>query len=424
MSLKKLFSFDPKLRFFLLAVSLCSFLICAEYGITRPASNAIFVSYFGAGFFPYAWLATVPLNLLIVFLYDRVLQRFGCVKVFLGVASLVCGMHALCAALLSSFPSLSFLHYVWKDIYILLMFKQLWSLIHSTLDTSKAKFIYGILFGLGGLGSVMGSFIPGFFAVQVGSEKILFFAIPIYVLLFLLYRFAFRHSGLKEGDLKREEKKPSISPFRLVAESRFLTYLLLVVVFMQMSVAFVDYQFNAFLETHIPTKDLRTQYYGRMIGIINSLSTAFQFLGGFLVIHFLGLKRAHLMVPVFLLGNALLFLWNPLFSVISYAFVSIKAIDYSFFGVIREMLYIPLKTEEKFRAKAVIDVFAYRTARALASFLLLSLQFFTNSKPIHFVGMLSVIAFGVWAVVVFFLFKEHKQVVGNREESKTLVKTS
>lgn len=244
------------------------------------------------------------------------------------------------------------------------MFKQLWSLIHTTMDTSKSKFVYGLLFGLGALGGIVGSFVPGFLAVRIGSEKILFLAIPVYALLFFFYSLAFRHSSFKDGRKfeKGTEGKPAIGAFRMVASSRFLTCVLLLVIFMQLSIAFVDYQFNSFLETHIPTKDLRTEYFGRLTGIINIFYCSFQLLGGFLVIHFLGLKRSHLLVPIFLLGNGLLFLCLPTFAMISYAFVAIKAIDYSFFSPIREMLYIPLKIGEKFRAKAVIDVFAYRSA--------------------------------------------------------------
>jgi ATP/ADP translocase len=42
-----------------------------------------------------------------------------------------------------------------------------------------------------------------------------------------------------------------------------------------------------------------------------------------------------------------------------------RSIFLSLFGVIREMLYVPLQLDEKFRAKAIIDVFAYRTSKAL-----------------------------------------------------------
>ena len=60
----------------------------------------------------------------------------------------------------------------------------------------------------------------------------------------------------------------------------------------------------------------------------------------------------------------------------SASIIAIKSLDHSLFGIGREMLYVPLTQEEKFHAKAVIDVFAYRSAKALAAFLLLFVQYF------------------------------------------------
>ena len=54
---------------------------------------------------------------------------------------------------------------------------------------------------------------------------------------------------------------------------------------------------------------------------------------------------------------------------------TIKCFDYSVFGIIKEMLYQPLKVEEKFKAKAIIDVFTYRSAKAVASLIILLLQY-------------------------------------------------
>ena len=58
----------------------------------------------------------------------------------------------------------------------------------------------------------------------------------------------------------------------------------------------------------------------------------------------------------------------------SLCFGAVKALDYSIFGIIKEQLYIPLGINEKFKAKAIIDVFAYRSSKALASLLILGLS--------------------------------------------------
>jgi len=404
-------SYDPSMRLFILAAMVCAFCISSEYGITRPASNAIFISNFSTKAFPYAWLATVPLNFLLVYLYNRMLPLLGCLKTLLSIIVAVLTVNTLTSFFVKSIPELSFFHYIWKDLYILLMFKQLWSLIHSTIDTSRAKYLYGILFGIGGFGSIMGSLIPGFLAVHVGSERLFLFTIPLYITLYFFYSIALKQSKLKKGFSDQFKKiKAADSPLKRIFQKRYLTYILLLVVFMQMSVAFTDYQFNTYLEKNILDLDLKTQFCGRVISIINMLTTSFQFLGGFLLIHFMGLKKSHRLVPLLLCSNALVFLFMPTFGMITFSFIFIKSMDHSFFGIIREMLYIPVGQEEKFRVKAIIDVFAYRTAKAIASAFLLFFQYVTFVEPVLIVSILSFIIFGLWTLIITGLFRERENL--------------
>src|SRR5258708_6607909 len=105
-------------RFFILFVLLCSFLIQADYATIRPVSNAIFITSYGSNFFPYAWLATVPLNFLLISWYNKNLPRWGCLKTFLIIISTIIGFNLFCALFLKKFFWLPFAFYVWKEVYI------------------------------------------------------------------------------------------------------------------------------------------------------------------------------------------------------------------------------------------------------------------------------------------------------------------
>jgi AAA family ATP:ADP antiporter len=98
----------------------------------------------------------------------------------------------------------------------------------------------------------------------------------------------------------------------------------------------------------------------------------------------------------------------PLFAVISFAYISVKSCDFSLFGIIKEVLYIPLKPDEKFRAKAVIDVFAYRSSKAIASLLILGMQSVVGISFLPVLGWCSIVLFLVWIGSVAILLKEPK----------------
>lgn len=401
-------SFNRTEKLFIFFSMLAGFLISAEYAATRPSSSAIFLTVFSSHAIPWVWLISVPFNLFIVYLYNRFLPKIGPVRMIGTIGAFVCAIHIFCAFALEYVPKFIFFQFIWKDIYILLMFKQLWSMIHSTIPSSRAKYLYGWIFGVGTLGAVAGSLIPGFCAVGIGSESLFLCTLPIYLVLFWSYRQAFKRSSLNSASFSSDltlDPRPRES-FALIRRSSFLIAVLCLVVFMQVSVGLMDYQFNAHIEMNIADKDLRTEYVGRMVGLTNLLSGIFQFVGGFLMIHVFGVRGSHLFVPLILLGNALICWMIPSFAIVSLSYIFIKSIDFSLFGVIREMLYIPMKLDEKFRAKAIIDVFAYRSSKALVSICILSLQFLVSTEILGIVSSLSIAVFLGWIAVVLFLLRK------------------
>ncbi len=401
-------SFNRIEKLFIFFSMLTGFLISAEYAITRPSSSAIFLTVFSSQAIPWVWLISVPFNLFIVYLYNRFLPKIGPLRMIGMVSAFVSAIHLVCAFALQYVPQFIFFQFILKDIYILLMFKQLWSMIHSTIPASKAKYLYGWIFGMGTLGAVVGSLIPGFCAVEVGSEALFLYTLPIYLILFWSYASAFKRSFLNSISFSSDltiDPRPRES-FALIRRSPFLIAVLCLVIFMQVSVGLMDYQFNAHIEMNIGDKDLRTEYIGRMSGLTNLLSGVFQFIGGFLMIRVFGMRGSHLFVPLILLGNAIICWMIPSFAIISLSYVLIKSIDFSLFGVIREMLYIPMKLDEKYRAKAIIDVFAYRSSKALVSICILSLQLLVGIEILGLVSGLAIAVFLGWIGVVLFLLRK------------------
>ncbi len=386
---------------------LSAFLICGEYAITRPTSNALFLTGFSSHAYPWVWLATVPLNFFVVYLYNRFLPKIGPLKMLWTFVLITIFVNVSSGVLYSTFPQLIFFQYAWKDIYVLFMLKQLWSMIHSTIPPTKAKYLYGCIYGMGTIGAISGSSIPAFLAPFLGSERILLFTLPVYSLLLLAYTMAYLRSGVNQSNFEKDlshdpRPKEAIS---LIFRSPILIAILLLVVLMQVSVGLMEYRFDVHLERNVLDKDLRCAYCGQMIGIINILSLLFQFIGGFLVVRTLGVRGSHFLIPIMLGLCAVLSLSIPTFAIISFSYVFLKAVDFSLFGVIREMLYVPLQLDAKFRAKAIIDVFAYRTSKALTSLAILLLQSFLGVFLLESIGYISIAVFAGWILTVAILFR-------------------
>ncbi|MEK7339422.1 MAG: Npt1/Npt2 family nucleotide transporter [Candidatus Rhabdochlamydia sp.] len=397
-----------KEHLFILTAMLCSFFISMDYAIVRPVSNALFITDYGVHFFPYAWLFSIPLNLLLVGLYNKYLPKLGCLKTYLSLAIAVICINCICAIWIHKVPFLSFFLYIWKDAYIMLIFQQVWSLIHVNVSIERAKYLYGFFFGIGGVGSLLGSLFPSFLAVKIGSESLLYITLPLYLILSFLYVMMLKQS--RQVEFFPLEKKQGLETIlhglKLIKGSRVLIFVSLAVIFMQVISTLVDYQFNTFLEGIVTEKDLRTQYSGRIQTIGQTFTTAMQFLGTYFLVRFFGVKRLHVGIPMLLCIMSVFCFLFPAFGMITLTFVILKTFDFSLFSIIKEMLYIPLSSDEKFRAKAFIDVFLYRFAKAFASLIILSLQAILSTSLLPVLNATIVFIFTIWIAVAMYQLKE------------------
>lgn len=394
---------------------ICSFCITAEASITRASANSIFLSAYTAKLFPTAWLVSVILNFAIVTFYNKFLPKMGCVRMLILSVTLALVMNTFSAFYLKQFHFLPFILYLWKDIFVILMFQQLWSVIHATMNIARAKYLYGIVFGMGGLGSVAGSLMTGFFAVRMGSEKLLLTTLPFYSLIILSYCVALhvRSSVADKQNIDGMSRDTTdvMGGMKLIRKSTFLKFILIIVLAMQISSTILDYQFSSYLEKAFAIQDLRTAFLGKFFGLVNTINIFLQFIGSYLLVRVIGLERSHLAIPVILAIYGIGFILFPTFPFICLYFANIKALDYSIFGIIKEMLYIPLKVDEKFKAKAIIDVFAYRTAKACASLIILLLGLITSIDLNTLLSWGVLVIFFAWMISVLLLFKHYYKEV-------------
>jgi AAA family ATP:ADP antiporter len=422
-------SYSRHEKLFIFFAMICSFCITAEAAITRASANSMFLSAYTVKLFPTAWLGCVFLNFAIVVFYNRFLPRLGCAKMLILSVSAAFTVNTLSAFYIHSFSFLPFFLYLWKDIFVIFMFQQLYSVIHATMNTSRAKYLYGIVFGMGGLGSVVGSYLTGTFAVLLGSEKLLLLTLPFYVITVFSYTSALfvreKVDGKQNIHLMSKESTDVMGGIKLISKSSFLKFILIIVLAMQVASTILDFQFNSFLEKAFQIQDLRTAFLGKFFAIVNGINIFLQFFGGYFLVRLIGLERSHLLIPVILIVYAIGFLFFPTFPFISFYFANIKAFDYSIFGIIKEMLYIPLKVDEKFKAKAIIDVFAYRTAKAIASLIIIGLGFVQTFSLNTMLSSGVIVIFFLWMISVIFLFKHYYKEVDREhlnwgDESKDL----
>ena len=87
-----------------------------------------------------------------------------------------------------------------------------------------------------------------------------------------------------------------------------------------------------------------------------------------------------------------------------------KAFDYSIFRAAKEVLYIPLGFDARYRAKEVIDVFCYRTGKGGSSLLIVLAQKAGLAMNNYYLAIGFAVT-ALWLVLVFPLTSKKNEEV-------------
>jgi AAA family ATP:ADP antiporter len=123
----------------------------------------------------------------------------------------------------------------------------------------------------------------------------------------------------------------------------------------------------------------------------------------------LPLALVHVALPALHVLAAMALLLRPSLTTGATAFLLFKGCDYSLFRAAKEILYLPLSYDERFRAKSVIDAFAYRCAKGVCSGLIGLAGLLAGPLPASLYPQLAMLAEGLWLVLVRGLTRQRRQ---------------
>ena len=344
-----------------------AFFLLAGYGFVRSASSSLFIEAYGARHLPWV-LAMSPVGALaIVFLYGWVLTHLGSRRTLaattlasgLGLAACYVGVRAgvpLAAAML----------YVLREAYIVVLIEQYWSYINSTLSAEQAKRYNGPIAGVASVGAILGSYSLGHFATTLGTAQFVLLAAASALPAAAFGVLAF-HLGGEPARPPQEAAPRGHLALSLFRQHRVLPLLLAVIACTQLIAAVLEVAFSDLLEGAFPVMDERSSYLGYFWATINTGAFALQFIVAPLLLPRLSLRHLHVGIPLLHVAAAAALLLHPTLAVGAVAFLLFKAVDYSLFRAGKEVLYIPLPFDARYRAKEVIDAFGYRAAKGGAS---------------------------------------------------------
>ncbi len=346
------------------AIALSASGLLGGYELVRSASQSLFIGAYGAHNLP-GVMALAPVGtLLMIWGYGRLLSLAGARRAMLltclctGAALLAC--HAAIAA---GAKVATGCLYVLREAYIVLMVEQIWSFINSVFRAGECRKLNGAICGIASLGAIGGAWLAHLLAASLGSANLLVLAALLLAPTGLLAAAAYRLGGEPLPAPGEAGGRQGHLGGRLLLRDRTLLLLALLVAATQVVSTVLDLNLSRFVEQAIPDLDARTRWFGGFYAGLNLGAALFQFVATPLLLHCAPPRRVHLGIPLAHLGACLAAILAPSLLTAGLAYYLFKALDYSVFRAAKELLYVPLSFDARYRSKELIDAFGYRLAK-------------------------------------------------------------
>lgn len=359
------------------------FLLCG-YEFIRASSNSIYIEFYGSDRLAYAMVAGTVFTAIFLYGYGWILTWIGPRRTLL-FTSLLSSLMMFCCylALQHGIRLAAVATYALREAYIVIVIEQYWSLINSSLKEGQAKVFNGPITGVGSLGAITGGLMVGRLAKPMGTNTLLLFAaaslLPAAICSELSY------DPRKEPAPSEKERGRKSLALSLFVESSYLRRIGLLIVLTQVISTALDLRFFGLVERSFPVKDARTAYIGDFYAILNASAFVLQFVAAPLLLSYISLRFIHPAIPIVHVAAAIILILRPSLFTGGLAYLLFKALDYSVFRAGKEIFYIPLSFDSRYRAKEVIDSLGYRASKGgaagLASLLVMMFRMMSRGVP-------------------------------------------
>jgi len=395
------------------------FLVITSFWILKPIKKSEFIAYYKevGTFSLFGWqmlgsqaeLLAKVLNMFVaaaaVAVFTLLCRRFVRQKLtyifsFFSIACLI--VYSLLLANPNAGTVWTF--YLFGDLFNTLMVPTFFAFLNDSVTGDQAKRLYGLV-GFGGVvGGAFGSISLAALISRVSISVWMLVLIVVSLIIMLLAFAASRkipagsaqpaRSAKPEADKK--ESNAALEGAKLVFRSRYLLAIVAIVGFYEMVSTIMDFQFSASVEHFVASANIG-EHFSRVFAITNVSAMIIQLLFTSLIMTRFGVGTALLVLPIAALGGSAGFFLFPALWTGSFLNTADNAFSYSINQSAKEALYVPTTRDEKYKAKAFIDMFVQRFAKAIAVGISLVLTtFFTGFSTIRWLSLVVAAILVVW----------------------------
>ena len=309
--------------------------------------------------------------------------------------------------------------YLFGDLFSTLMVATFFAFLNDSVTPEAAKRLYGLIVLGGVTGGVFGTSILNVWIDKVTKSTWMWVCLGLALVIIFVAVSAGRLVSKNPPDFKavplgqeKAKKKSNLltEAGKLVFASKYLLAIVAIVGLYEIVSTTIDFQFSSTILHYLDGPAIGVQF-SRIFLISNCVAMFVQlFLTSFIMTRF-GVKAALFVLPVAMIFASFAFLAFPILWVGSFLNTSDSGFAYSINQSARETLYTITTREEKYKAKAFIDMFGQRFAKSVAvGVSLIVAVIFAEFVARRWLGIFNIAIVFLWLIAVRYAGNKFKDV--------------
>ncbi len=362
-----------------------SVLLFSSFYAAKAVRQSMFIDSLGAARLPWVYLLVAATAFPTMLFYGRIVERLRQHQLIaLWTAVIAASLVAFYGLLPFAWRWLPAVFYLWITIMFTVTVSQLWSFANHIFDPRQAKRLFGFIASGGALGGLAGGQVARLAADAADTRSaLLVIAAMMAAIAGLVYLIAALCpvGGQRVGGPRGSDLAEARGAVGVMRSSTYLQLIAAIMVLTVMVAQVVDLQFNWVVEASTAGLEQRTAVYGNFYSLVGLGAFVFHVLLTARIQRRLGVTFSMRVLPVSLaVGTIGLILAAGLAPVALVAIawglkIGDGGLRHSLDQVTRELLFLPVPSAARLKAKAFIDVFVQRFAKGVAALALLTVTF-------------------------------------------------
>jgi ATP:ADP antiporter, AAA family len=263
--------------------------------------------------------------------------------------------------------------FVWLSVANLFVVTVFWAFMTDLFSNEQGKRLFGFISIGGSLGAIVGGSVTASLVKPIGAANLLLVSAAMFEVAAQSVRFFpgdFARGQQTSQDRRTEEAAIGGSLWSGITHifrSPYLFGLCVFIIFYTTTSTWAYFQQSDLVGHGFADRAARTTFFANLDRSVNTLTLLGQlFLTGRLL-KWLGVTPTLIIMPALSLIGFVFIGVSPLLAVLAVFQVLRRATTFAFMRPAREVLFTVLRREDKYKAKSVIDTFAYRVGDQLGA---------------------------------------------------------